>query len=349
MRRAVTLWLSLCCALCAAMVVVGGVTRLTGSGLSIVEWAPLSGAIPPLTHDAWVDALARYRATPEGTLVNAGIDLARFQSLFLVEWAHRLLARVFGLTLVVPFIVLLARRALDRRVARSVAIAIGLALVQALVGWLMVKSGLRDVPHVSPYRLALHLMLGFTIFGVLFDAALTHVGAAVVEVGPGLAHASRGVLGVIAVTAVSGAAMAGTRAGLLFATFPHMNGVFVPADVFAHGPRSMFEDPLTAHFDHRLLALVVTVAALAFAALAAQTPLRRRALYLLGAVALQITLGAATVMLHVPLAVAAAHQLGGLIVFAAAVALAHGCRAADYGRGDLVIPAGSGEGFRLQD
>lgn len=349
MRRVVTLWLSLCCALCAAMVVVGGITRLTGSGLSIVEWAPLSGMIPPLSHDAWIDALARYRATPEGRLVNAGIDLARFQSLFLVEWGHRLLARVFGLTLVVPFVLLLMRRALDRALVRSVSLAIGLALVQALVGWLMVKSGLRDVPHVSPYRLALHLMLGFSIFGVLFDALLGHTGAEVVEVSPAVARASRSILAIIAITAASGAAMAGTRAGLLFATFPHMNGVFVPADVFAHGPRSVFEDPLTAHFDHRLLALIVTLAVLGFAVLVAQTALRRRALYLLGAVALQITLGALTVILHVPIAIAAAHQFGGLILFATAVAVARGCRAADFDHSELVVPAGSTKGWRLQD
>jgi cytochrome c oxidase assembly protein subunit 15 len=130
-----------------------------------------------------------------------------------------------------------------------------------------------------------------------------------------------------------------------------MNGAFVPADVFAGGPRSAFEDPLTAHFDHRLLALVVTLAAIAFVVISANTPLRRRALFLLSVVALQITLGALTVILHVPIAIAVAHQLGGLFVFASALAVARGCRArtADLHHSDLVIRAGSTKGWRLQD
>jgi len=343
MRRAVSTWLAVCCLLCAAMVVVGGITRLTGSGLSIVEWAPLSGAIPPLTHDAWTAAFVRYRATPEGTLLRSDIDLASFRALFLVEWAHRLLARVFGLVLVVPVLVFY------RRIPRRAALAAALAVVQALVGWLMVKSGLFDVPHVSPYRLVLHLMIGFAIFGVLFHAWLDEIGLEPVEVTPSLGRASRPLLALVAVAAASGGAMAGTRAGHLFATFPDMNGAFVPGDVYGGGPRSVFEDPLTAHFDHRLLALLVTVAALSFLAFAWSSPLRRRAIALSVAVAVQITLGAATVILHVPIAIAVLHQLGGLIVLGASVAVLQGCRAADFDHGDVVVPAGSTRGWRLQD
>jgi cytochrome c oxidase assembly protein subunit 15 len=343
MRRAVTVWLSICCVLCAAMVVVGGITRLTGSGLSIVEWAPLSGVVPPITERAWLDALARYRATPEGTLIHPGIELASFRALFLVEWAHRLLARVFGVVLVVPFVALILRGSIARSLARQVSLAVLLAFAQALVGWLMVKSGLADVPHVSPYRLVAHLTLGFAIVGVLFFATLEHVGWSRVEVAPSIARASRWLLVLVAITAASGGAMAGTRGGLLFSTFPDMNGAFVPDNVFARGPRAAFEDPLTAHFDHRLLAATLTIACIAFALRAMRTPLRERAMALLGALAVQISLGAATVILHVPIAIAVSHQLGGLMVFAAAVAVVQGrrARAADFDHGDVVLSAGS--------
>lgn len=322
--RAITVWLVSLCGLVAAMVVVGGLTRLTGSGLSIVEWAPFSGVIPPLSTERWLDALVRYRATPEGRLVHPGIELEQFRALFLVEWAHRLLARVVGLALIVPPILL--RRAIDRAMARRLAVVLALAATQAFAGWWMVSSGLFDAPHVSPYRLVVHLLLAFAIFGVLLFTTLDHLGMRAVEVTPALARASRLLLALVAVTAATGGAMAGTRAGLLFATFPDMNGAWVPSGVFAGGARAALEDPLTAHFDHRLLALLLTAASLGFSAYAVRGPLRSRVYLLLFAIVLQLTLGVVTVMAHVPIAAAVAHQLGGLFVFGVTASLVHGAR-----------------------
>ncbi len=325
MSRAVRIWLWTCCALVAGMVVVGGITRLTGSGLSIVEWAPLSGAIPPLSHEGWLDALGRYRATPEGRLVHPGIALGEFQVLFLIEWAHRLLARVLALSLVVPFVLL--RRSIDDTLRRRLLIVAGLAALQAAVGWWMVKSGLFDAPHVSPYRLITHLLIGFAIFGTLLFATLDD--AAPEPVPLSIAAGARGLLFAVALTAATGGAMAGTRAGLLFATFPDMNGAFVPAGVFAGGARAAFEDPLTAHFNHRLLAAALSLTILAFARATWSTALRPRVVLLLCALGTQIALGVATVALHVPIAIAALHQLGGLFVFGASVSLVQACRVPD--------------------
>lgn len=325
MSRAVRVWLWTCCALVAAMVVVGGITRLTGSGLSIVEWAPLSGAVPPLSHEGWLDALRRYRATPEGRLIRPGIELSEFRVLFLIEWGHRLLARVLALSLVVPFVLL--RRSLDDALRRRLMIVVALAALQAVVGWWMVKSGLFDAPHVSPYRLVTHLLIGFAIFGTLLFATLDHAAPEPVPIS--IAAGARALLFVVAIAAATGGAMAGTRGGLLFATFPDMNGAFVPAGVFEGGARAAFEDPLTAHFNHRLVAAALSVAILAFARAAWSTALRPRVVVLLFALGVQIALGAATVAFHVPIALAALHQLGGLLVFGASVSLVAASRVPD--------------------
>jgi cytochrome c oxidase assembly protein subunit 15 len=291
------------------MVVAGGVTRLTGSGLSIVEWAPVTGVLPPLDDVAWAQALARYRASPEGTLRSA-ISLSEFRSIFLVEWAHRMLARCTGVVLVLPWVVPRLRSALPRP---KLALVGALAAAQAVMGWAMVKSGLVDAPRPSPWRLMAHLLLAFAIFGVLFHAALPKI-----EAGP--RSFAKALVGLVAVAVASGAAMAGTRAGWLFPTFPTMGGRWVPPGVFPDGPRSIGEDALTAHFDHRLLALAVLVAT-TMVWWRVEGPLRARSRRLVALVLVQGALGAATVLLHVPLAAAALHQLGGLAVFAAAVSL----------------------------
>ncbi|MGZ3419200.1 MAG: COX15/CtaA family protein [Polyangiales bacterium] len=303
-------WRWTACALVALMVVAGGITRLTGSGLSIVEWAPVAGVLPPLDDAAWADALARYRASPEGMLVRSAISLAEFRSIFLVEWTHRMLARATGLVLLLPWIVPRLRDALPKK---KLAVVTALAAVQAVMGWAMVKSGLVDVPRPSPWRLMAHLLLAFALFGILLHAAIPKIEART-------RFGEKALVGLVAVAVASGAAMAGTRAGWLFPTFPTMGGAWIPSGVFRDGVRSIGEDALTAHFDHRLLALVVVVAALTLWS-RARAPLRTRSRWLLAAVLLQVSLGAATVVLHVPLALAALHQLGGLAVFAAAISL----------------------------
>lgn len=330
-HRAVTIWLATACVLVAAMVVVGGITRLTGSGLSIVEWAPVRGTLPPLGHAAWEQQLAMYLQSPEGRLSH--LDLPGFQRIFLVEWGHRLLGRTVGLVIIAPLAWFLFTRCLPRRTARRGMLAAVLVAAQGAMGWLMVASGLVDVPHVSTVRLALHLLLAFALFSVLAWELLDHLDRPVLSSdaikGSGLSISARAFLALVVVTVTSGAAMAGTRGGWVFATFPTMNGAWLPPGAFAAGAGSVVHDPVTAHFDHRLMALLVALAALGLLVAArGQAPLiRRHAAGIFAVVAAQIALGAATVMLHMPIAIAVTHQLGGLVVFAAALALVRAARA----------------------
>ncbi|MBI2394093.1 MAG: COX15/CtaA family protein [Deltaproteobacteria bacterium] len=321
-----TAWLALCCVLVATMVAVGGYTRLSGSGLSITEWAPVRGTVPPLTEAQWKEQFARYLESPEGRLVNSSLDLAGFQRIFLVEWGHRFLGRLVGFVTVVPLAWFLWRRALDRRTARRGLLAAALVGAQGAMGWLMVKSGLVDVPHVSTVRLGAHLLLAFAIFAVLAWELFDLVLAPATVSARRLVFGARAFLAVIVVTVASGAAMAGTHAGWAFSTFPTMNGRFLPDGVFEGGPRAAIQDPLTAHFDHRAMALVVLIFAIALPYLARgeARAVQRRVALVLGAVALQITLGAATVMLRMPVWMAVVHQVWGLGLFATALGLVHG-------------------------
>lgn len=307
----VTVWLFACCVLVMTMVVVGGVTRLSGSGLSIVEWAPLSGAIPPLSHDSWLDALHRYQQSPEGRLVHRGITLEAFRTLFLIEWTHRLVGRLLIATLVIPPVFLW--KTLDRRLRIQIASVIGLGALQATVGWWMVKSGLVDEPRVSPYRLATHLLIGFAMFGTLFVALLDRVDTPV-PVRPPLAHASRALVALIVVVAGSGALMAGHHAGQMFPTFPDMNGQWLPP---------LTDRAVLVHFMHRALAVTAALATIVFSAWGLNTRLRGRVHFLLGALLSQLVLGALTVVTGVPLILAAIHQLSGLVLFASAIVVAH--------------------------
>lgn len=320
-RKLVERWLWLVAVLIAAMVVVGGATRLTGSGLSITEWRPVTGVIPPLTDAAWREELTRYRASPQARLVNVDIDLSAYRAIFWWEWAHRLLARLLGLVVVVPLAVLWRRRALPRWLVRRCIALVALGAVQGALGWLMVQSGLVDVPRVSHYRLAAHLLTALVTLGLTVWTALeVRFGRARPRRSVELASAL-GLLVLVALQVVWGALVAGLRSGILFPTFPTMNGAWVPPGVGAAGPwwSDALENPITVQLVHRALAAVLAVTALGVAALFARRPsLRAVALLLAGAVSLQIALGALTVLRFVydPVPWGVAHQAGaiGLVV-----------------------------------
>lgn len=320
--RAVAGWLLACTALVAAMVVVGGATRLTRSGLSIVEWRPLTGVVPPIGDADWAEQFARYQASPEYRLVNQGMSLEQYRSIFYVEWAHRLLGRVTALAVLLPLAWFAWTGRLATSTARAGSVAGALVLVQGAAGWLMVKSGLVDAPHVSHLRLALHLALALVLFALLLDAAL---GALGVARGPGLPPA-RAVASISAVlvTATWGALVAGLHGGLACATFPTMNGAWVPWPL-----GSPVSDGFTAQLVHRALALTTLLVAVGAALRAARAGAwqRRVARSLVVVVGLQGALGALVVTSHVPVALAAAHQATALVVLAFAVALARVGRA----------------------
>jgi cytochrome c oxidase assembly protein subunit 15 len=332
-RRAVGAWLLVCAAFCLAMVVVGGMTRLTRSGLSIVEWQPLTGVVPPLGEAQWQAEFAKYQASPEGRLVNAQMDLAGFKEIYLVEWAHRLLGRVTGLVVFVPFLFFVATRRLSGKRALRVLGIFALGGVQGFLGWFMVKSGLVDRPHVSHLRLALHLDVALLIFSLLIWCGLDelsplrHAPIAARSLARPFAIAT---LVLLSVTITWGAFMAGLHAGHVAPTFPTMNGAFVPDDLFAFGASSLFESALTVHFLHRMLAFCTAAGAVvtALAAFGATSSRRAQlaAFGLIAGVALQIALGAWTVLSHVAIPIAALHQVNAALVLACAVALLHALR-----------------------
>ena len=316
--RAVGLWLLACAALVYAMVVLGGVTRLTGSGLSMVEWQPILGWLPPMSDAAWQEAFAKYRASPEYRQVNAGMSLAQFQVIYGFEYAHRLLGRLIGVAFLVPLLAFLA----TGRLAAGRALRLGgifvLGGLQGLLGWYMVKSGLVDVPRVSPYRLAAHLGLALVIYALILWQALAALWP---RPGPAPAAARRSaeLMGALLVlTLLAGAFVAGNKAGLAYNTFPLMAGQWIPDGLGALTPwwRNLFENITTVQFVHRVLALLTVVWALTLA-------LRLRALgggpaRLGGALALavlvQAGVGVATLLAGVPVALGALHQATAIAV-----------------------------------
>ena len=330
--RSVVVWLSVLLAMVVLMVVVGGVTRLTGSGLSMVEWHPLMGALPPMDEAGWVAAFEKYQRFPQYQQVNDWMGLADFQRIFFWEYLHRLLGRLVGLVFFVPWAWLVARGRLRGPWMWRTLLAGVLGGLQGLLGWFMVKSGLVDVPAVSHLRLAAHLGLAFFVacwIAWLLFSALPDDSEATPR--PGVARAAWAALSLVALQTAYGAFMAGTRAGFLYATFPDMHGELVPALA------DPLNDPTTIHFVHRTLAYVVALVVAGWwgAARRAATSTRQRlaADLAAGLVVMQFGLGVATVVLTVPTAIATAHQLGALALLSA---LLFG--AFVFSRGDRVAP-----------
>ena len=355
---AVGWWLIACAALVYAMVVVGGVTRLTGSGLSMVRWHPVSGVLPPMDADGWQREFDAYRASPEYRLVNRGMALVEFKRIFRMEYAHRMLGRGVGIAFLVPFLVFLAMRAIPQGMAPRLAGVFVLGGVQGVLGWYMVRSGLVDEPRVSQYRLAAHLSLAVVIYVYLFALALQLLGPGGPERGAAARHGSVRWLALAAgisvfVTLVMGAFVAGLKAGYLHPTFPTMSGYWVPPGMFEDSPwwRSFFENPVTAQFTHRVLALASGVAVVAawVASLGAGVSYRVRlwAHASLAAATVQIGLGISTVLLHVPVPLAAGHQAGAIALLTCLVGLYLRARVPRLAR----VPSGTrtpppGEGSR---
>jgi cytochrome c oxidase assembly protein subunit 15 len=326
--RVVRIWLLAVAALVFVMVSIGGATRLTGSGLSITEWQPIVGTLPPLSQAQWQDAFAKYQKIPQYERVNKGMDLAGFKRIFWWEWLHRFLGRLIGVAFCVPLLVLLAARRVRRALLAKLAAILTLGGLQGAIGWYMVRSGLETRIDVSQYRLALHLALAMVILGALIWVALAPDEPGQVRTGE-RAPATRWaalIVGLIFLQVVLGALVAGLRAGLAYNTWPLMDGHLVPSGLGAIEPWYLnpFENALTVQFDHRLLAYVLAVAVLLHAnsvVRAQQVPASAKysVLALALAIILQATLGIATLLAQVPLPLALAHQAGAAAVFGVAV------------------------------
>ncbi len=372
-RRAVALWLFGCCAMIFAMVLIGGITRLTRSGLSITEWQPLIGVLPPLSESGWAVEFAKYQRIPQYRLVNHGMSLAEFKTIYLWEYVHRFWGRLIGVAYALPFLYFLWRGWLPRHLRWPLAGIFALGCGQGLLGWYMVQSGLAERVDVSQYRLVAHLALALLIYAVTLWTALAlwqrplrnpslpfrgeregpdawrregevgaHKRSGIRHLTPALStpgggggewiwrSAADAVVALVALTIVAGGFVAGLHAGLTYNTFPLMDGHLVPAGYAQLRPfvLNWFENVAAVQFNHRLLAMTTIVAVLLlWTAARRRADLSdgvRRALHaLLAVTALQMVLGIATLLLVVPVPLAAAHQAGALLLLTAAIALRH--------------------------
>jgi cytochrome c oxidase assembly protein subunit 15 len=331
----VAAWLFFCCGLIFLMVVVGGITRLTLSGLSITEWNPVIGIVPPLSPADWAAEFARYQQIPEYRAIHFAMGLEEFKGIYYWEYFHRLLGRLIGVAFAVPFIWFLARRQLPRRLGPPLTGILVLGFLQGALGWYMVESGLADRVEVSQYRLVAHLALALTIYAAILWVALGIVrGSPFEEPSPGWRRGAEVVLALVALTILAGGFVAGMRAGLTYNTFPLMDGRLVPAGYAQLHPLwlNWFENIAAVQFDHRVLAVatVLAVFLLWAAGLRANLPKPAgKALHLLLAAAvLQAALGISTLLLVVPIPLAAAHQAGAVLLLTSAIVFRHTLRAA---------------------
>jgi cytochrome c oxidase assembly protein subunit 15 len=330
---AVRAWLLMVAALIFAMVSLGGATRLTGSGLSITEWQPIMGVVPPLSDTAWQEAFEKYKQIPQYKLVNRGMSLGEFKLIFWWEWTHRFLGRLIGIAFLAPFLYFLATRRLSRPLKWQLGGIFALGGLQGFIGWYMVASGLADRVSVSHYRLALHLALAVAIFGAVLWVALS-LGrpAAGVPRSRSLEAAAAGIAGLVLLQVVAGALVAGLKAGSGWNTWPLMDGAIIPPGLGALSPwwLNLLENALAIQFMHRFiayaLAAVVLWHAWAFFRVPVVHPQRRSAVILAGAVLAQAAVGIWTLLAHVPIPLALVHQAGALALFGVSLWHWHGLR-----------------------
>ena len=332
-RRPVGLWLMIICVLIALMVIVGGATRLTNSGLSITEWHPITGVVPPLDQAAWQAEFAKYQRIPQYQLVNRGMSLDQFKSIYWWEWGHRLLGRLIGIAFFAPLVWFAVTRRLSARLAGRLVLILVLGGAQGVLGWYMVKSGLADRVEVSQYRLAAHLGLAFILFALTFWTALDVLRPRNRSLsGSRFGWAATVLCGLVFCQVLLGALVAGLRAGYRFNSWPLMEGRFVPNGAGAMRPfwRNFFENQAMVQFDHRIGAYLILAAVIGLAAWGrsrSSAPVRRALDLTLAAVILQASLGIWTLLAVVPLLLGLFHQTGALVLFAASLNLAHAASA----------------------
>ncbi|HVO01897.1 MAG TPA: COX15/CtaA family protein [Candidatus Cybelea sp.] len=332
--RAVGLWLLGVAAMIFVTVVIGGITRLSGSGLSIMEWKPLMGALPPLNTAEWERVFALYRGIAQFKHINPDMTLPEFQGIFWWEYAHRLWDRLIGAAFLLPFLWFLARGSLRRAWVPRLAIIFALGALEGVIGWYMVASGFEDRDSVSQYRLVLHLGLALAIYATILWSAFDLLQPSALAGDAGKARALRRhalwLLALIALELALGGLVAGLHGGLIYNDFPFMNGDWAAPDLLSRSPwwSNATENPGTAQFLHRIgaLAITLTVIALVWRGFRRRlpAPLPFRLGLLLAALVLQVSLGIATLMLVVPLPLAVTHQAGAVVLLSATLFVLHG-------------------------
>jgi cytochrome c oxidase assembly protein subunit 15 len=333
--RQVGFWLLIVCFMIFGQVVVGGITRLTGSGLSIMEWKPIMGLLPPLTEEAWQRSFALYQQTAQFKHINAGMDLAGFKDIFFWEYVHRVWARLIGFVFLLPFLWFLWKGQIRRDWRGRLFFMFVLGGLQGLMGWVMVASGFEERTSVSQYRLVAHLDLALLIYAYIFWSALDLLQPARLT-GSGVALKRAGwlMLAVVALEITIGGFVAGLHGGLIYNDFPFMGGRLVPDDLLYQQPWwiNFLERPGSAQFLHRCVAFLALAAianfVLRLTASDLSQHLKTRAIFLLLAVFVQIGLGITTLIMVVPVDIAVSHQAGALILFTLALYALHGLKRA---------------------
>jgi cytochrome c oxidase assembly protein subunit 15 len=330
--RQIAAWLLLCAVVIFGMILLGGVTRLTNSGLSMVEWKPLMGVIPPLSEQAWLETFDKYKQYPEYQKVNRGMDLDGFKTIFMFEYLHRVLGRVIGVIYLLPMLFFLYTRRVRPGLAPKLWLLFVMGGFQGLLGWYMVKSGLVDKPDVSQYRLTAHLGVAVAIYAwmlwIAFDLIFPRGNTYRVAAAP-YAPWSLLLVALVYLMILSGGLVAGTDAGFSYPTWPLMGPTFIPEGLYRGDPAwlAAFEDVTTIQFNHRMFAYFLFLVINLFAVLVFRSEAggRSRPAMVLLVIALlaQVILGISTLLLHVPVPLAAAHQGGAVLLLTAMVFASH--------------------------
>ncbi|CAM0912196.1 unnamed protein product [Alopecurus aequalis] len=343
-QKAVGIWLFGCAAWVFSMVILGGVTRLTRSGLSMTDWK-FAGGLPPMSEEEWLQEFEKYKQSPEYMRVNKGMNLEDFKFIYWMEYAHRMWGRALGFVFAVPFSYFVAKGYVTRQLGLRLSALFALGGAQGLIGWWMVKSGLEEPasvygePRVSPYRLAAHLTSAFVIYcGILWTALSVVMPEPPAEAMNWVKGAAKfrklaiPVSAVVGITAISGAFVAGNDAGRAYNTFPKMGDTWIPEDVFSMEPfvRNFFENTSSVQLNHRILATttLLSVGGLWLAARKIDMHPAVKSLVgsTLGMAALQVTLGISTLLMYVPTSLGSAHQAGALTLLSLMILLTHTLR-----------------------
>jgi len=317
--RAVAIWLFACAAIVFAMVVIGGVTRLTGSGLSITEWKPIMGALPPMNAAAWAEAFEKYKAIPQYAQVNAGMSLSEFQGIFWWEWGHRLVGRLIGVVFALPFLAFLILRRIPRRLVWRCAILLAMGGLQGVIGWWMVTSGLSERVDVAPERLTVHLGLALLIFaGLIWTGLEAWAGQELSRSPAGWSRGAAILWGAVFIQCLLGGLVAGAKAGYVYTDWPLMNGSFFPPADWGKGAIAFLHDQALVQFNHRIWAYGLLIGGTVYAVQAWRWRLAEglgtAAFVVAAALWLQAALGIVTLIHAVPLWLGGLHQAGAAVV-----------------------------------
>ncbi len=327
-RLLVANWLLICCGLVFAMVILGGVTRLTGSGLSMVDWRPIMGAIPPISSEDWQTTFNMYKQSPEFIVKNFSMNVEDFKSIFWLEYLHRLLGRLIGLVFFFPFLYFFATGYLHKRELPKYLIMLFLGGMQGLLGWYMVQSGLIDNPAVSQYRLTAHLSSAFLIYGFMLWVALSLIYPTK-KTSNKWAKITIGLTTLIIITIISGGFVAGLKAGKIYNTYPMMGEYWIPPGIFALKPSwiNWFENIATVQLSHRILTLTTLLAVMFYWFNIRKSNLSERVIKAVNALMhttiLQFILGISALLMFVPTVLAATHQATAMLLFSVALYLCH--------------------------